>query len=433
VFSPDGARIATASADEATRIWDAETGDEITSLPGDPWLDQVAFSPDGTRLLTATDQYALIWDIEAGDLASSLDGAIERTAPMPFSPQGTRLVGALGGKASVWNAISGRKLMTLADVHLALFHPDGLRLLTVSDGGRARLLEAAPFNREMLPGDSSMTWEDRFQRYRQQQLAHERPFTPTGETPFELVVAPRDEVRTRLRQLLRAYGPGFGGEEAPQESEDWERGFLVAQGLPAQILARLCLREGDRIVRVNGADISGQAACLAHFGAFLRASDRGTKRGLSLLIEREDRAREIRFLFRPATESYHEVAVPRVLLEPMLAAPFPVVLEEGPNPFEDYDLRQAKWHREPALDTAAAGFWLDSAYTPLVDGVLERVGLQPGDQIIAIDGTPVHSSQDLPAVAARVAGQLADGTATTWAIEVRRGLFQRLTIDVHVR
>ena len=52
-FSPDGRRVATASADMTARIWDSETGSELHRLAGHPcdvWF--VAFSPDGRRLLT---------------------------------------------------------------------------------------------------------------------------------------------------------------------------------------------------------------------------------------------------------------------------------------------------------------------------------------------------------------------------------------------
>jgi WD40 repeat protein len=64
-FSPDGTRIATASHDGATQIRDAITGREITLLRGHKWgVYAVAFSPDGSRLLTAGgDSSAGIWDV----------------------------------------------------------------------------------------------------------------------------------------------------------------------------------------------------------------------------------------------------------------------------------------------------------------------------------------------------------------------------------
>src|SRR5262245_28292315 len=64
VFSPDGRRILTASADKTARVWDATTGAPI----GEPMRheDEVvdaAFSPDGGRIATASkDRTARLWD-----------------------------------------------------------------------------------------------------------------------------------------------------------------------------------------------------------------------------------------------------------------------------------------------------------------------------------------------------------------------------------
>ena len=54
-FSPDGSRIVTASDDNTARLWDAKTRSCARSLSGH--TDQVvdaAFSPDGARVVTAS-------------------------------------------------------------------------------------------------------------------------------------------------------------------------------------------------------------------------------------------------------------------------------------------------------------------------------------------------------------------------------------------
>jgi dipeptidyl aminopeptidase/acylaminoacyl peptidase len=71
-FSPDGARIVTASWDNTARIWDA-TVKEIAVLRGHERFangspiaydkSTAAFSPDGRRIVTAlADNTARIWD-----------------------------------------------------------------------------------------------------------------------------------------------------------------------------------------------------------------------------------------------------------------------------------------------------------------------------------------------------------------------------------
>jgi WD40 repeat protein len=67
-FSPDGALLATASADGTARTWDTATGQPRTTLTGHHGpVRGVAFSPDGTLLATASfDGTARIWDAATG-------------------------------------------------------------------------------------------------------------------------------------------------------------------------------------------------------------------------------------------------------------------------------------------------------------------------------------------------------------------------------
>jgi hypothetical protein len=88
-FSPDGARIVTASGDDTARIWDAATAKEIAVLRGQKsTVLSAAFSPDGARIVTASeDSTARIWDAATAKEIAVLraDDNPVRSAGRPFS------------------------------------------------------------------------------------------------------------------------------------------------------------------------------------------------------------------------------------------------------------------------------------------------------------------------------------------------------------
>jgi flagellar basal body-associated protein FliL len=71
VFSPDGNRILTASADKTARLWDRD-GKPLATLGGHTGeLYSAVFSPDGGRILTVSeDRTARLWDRDGKPLAT---------------------------------------------------------------------------------------------------------------------------------------------------------------------------------------------------------------------------------------------------------------------------------------------------------------------------------------------------------------------------
>src|SRR6202008_2689233 len=73
-FSPDGTRILTASADHSAKLWDTASGKLISSFDHQDEVNDAAFSPDGARIVTASsDKTAKLWDTPSGKLLPSFN------------------------------------------------------------------------------------------------------------------------------------------------------------------------------------------------------------------------------------------------------------------------------------------------------------------------------------------------------------------------
>jgi WD40 repeat protein/transcriptional regulator with XRE-family HTH domain len=175
-FSPDGSRLATASFDGTSKVWDVTTGKELLSLreesPGFQvyWVN---FSPDGSKLATSGTEgsqrgWASIWDVNTGQKTMTLPGHGPNTRSVAFSPDGTRIVTSNEDRtATVWGAISGSELFTLYGhtdiVEQADFSPDGTRIVTVSDDRKIKVWDSATGqNLLTLAGHSGTVWSVSF-------------------------------------------------------------------------------------------------------------------------------------------------------------------------------------------------------------------------------------------------------------------------------
>src|SRR5262245_36401507 len=149
-FSPDGARIVTASDDNTARIWVAATTKQIAVLRGhDGPVYSAAFSPDGSRIVTASwDKTARIWDAAAAKEIAVLRGHGGRVGSAALSPDGARIVTASDDNtARIWVAATTKQIAVLRGhdegVVFAAFSPDGSRIVTASADQTARIWDAA--------------------------------------------------------------------------------------------------------------------------------------------------------------------------------------------------------------------------------------------------------------------------------------------------
>ncbi|HVR30866.1 MAG TPA: WD40 repeat domain-containing protein [Thermoanaerobaculia bacterium] len=106
VYSPDGTRIASGSP--ALKVWDAASGELVGMVPlGRKSLRCCAYSPDGRRLLTASDgdPTPRLWDAESLHELAALDGHTADVHVCSFSPDGRRIASASADRTlRIWDA-----------------------------------------------------------------------------------------------------------------------------------------------------------------------------------------------------------------------------------------------------------------------------------------------------------------------------------------
>jgi WD40 repeat protein len=144
-FSPDGTKLVTGCGNSDTapiagceaRLWDAASG----RLIGKPFPHQgpviaVAFSPDGKTFLTGSaDRYARLWDAATGKTLCPPLAHPSTVRAVAFDRTGQAvLTGSEDGTARLWDAATGKLLgpPLLHDhaINFVCFGPDGQSVLT---------------------------------------------------------------------------------------------------------------------------------------------------------------------------------------------------------------------------------------------------------------------------------------------------------------
>lgn len=149
--SPDGKYLAgVRNTDNAAVLWDAATGSVVRRFDGHGYTARsVAFSPDGTRLVTASrDRSAIVWNVATGKRISRLIGHSAYVGQAIFTKDGAGVVtGGNDGLVILWNAATGEAQRCFpghAGTVTALdFLPDGKTLMTGGVDGTIRFWNLA--------------------------------------------------------------------------------------------------------------------------------------------------------------------------------------------------------------------------------------------------------------------------------------------------
>jgi serine/threonine protein kinase/WD40 repeat protein len=188
VISSDGTQLLSGGMDKTAKIWDLESGEEIQSFEHPGTILKAVFSPDGTKIFTATadettttrsddlvDRRVRLWDAETGEMLWEVNPASGFVRAAAFSPLGdTVAIGvwdsAAGGTIRIYAVETGFELdrifaasTNMSDV---VYSPDGRYIVSSAWDNSVRIWDTrrgvsiqnfTGFNERILALDYSVT------------------------------------------------------------------------------------------------------------------------------------------------------------------------------------------------------------------------------------------------------------------------------------
>jgi WD40 repeat protein len=165
-LDPSGTKLATAIG-EAVRLWDVSHGTEIARLPHNGWVTSVAFSRDGARIATGSDDARVrLWSAQPGTAIMLRQGsALESWPAENFPLSGNPRTITVGGKTLwIWETADGKQVLEkplAQEANSVVFSPIGALIAATSDN-TVSVFDAATLEKKLSLPHGEPIWNARF-------------------------------------------------------------------------------------------------------------------------------------------------------------------------------------------------------------------------------------------------------------------------------
>ena len=132
VFSPDGKLAISGSRDKTIKVWDLQTGTEVSTLEGhSSCVKAVTISPDGNLVLsTSYDSTVKVWDLRIGKELKTFTGLTGGEGCIAISPDGELAISAYEEVVKVWRLKTGEELSPFTG------HTDRVTCIAICPNGK---------------------------------------------------------------------------------------------------------------------------------------------------------------------------------------------------------------------------------------------------------------------------------------------------------
>lgn len=409
-FLSDGRRIASADRAGSMHVWDAQTGVLGRAIHFDgAGIATLAASPKVAAIACALEDGTIhVLHLDTKVPETVLLGHNDPVRDLVFSEDGARLFSlSQAGEVKIWSTASGQELLAIGGGQWASSGITLARERIQIASGHETLSVFASVPASVYRGASILPM---LQEHKVSRTFH--------ASRTELPLVPREVVALIPRDgLVGAFDRAANSGESFADGPDGR--YLEPASNP---LVSLGLRRGDTIVSVNARPYAGL-------------------KNLRSALESDAPVVDIQRGGDEITIHYHDVPIRQTVRELRLSRDDAMALLQGlESRMQDLEGMVLEHSQRRSRDlgarlqgrTALDGLWILPAANTGDAEVLASFGLAAGDCVTTVNGAPITDYRATLDDVARARTALEGGWTGEIALEVRRGVYHELTLQLAV-